>query len=109
MTLLLTPVEHFTPTSTSVSPSPNSSALRATGQLPESSARVGRFGRMFRTAPAAGVSQDELRALGDRLVVASKPTPQGESNAQENPAIPAGYSFLGQFLDHDIDLTPMSR
>jgi Animal haem peroxidase len=36
-------------------------------------------------------------------------TPYGEPEpGDENPAIPAGYTYLGQFIDHDITFDPAS-
>jgi hypothetical protein len=40
------------------------------------------------------------------------PTPDAPLNkaepADENPTIPAGYTYLGQFIDHDITFDPAS-
>jgi hypothetical protein len=30
------------------------------------------------------------------------PTPEGEVDAEENYALPAGYTYFGQFVDHDL-------
>ena len=30
----------------------------------------------------------------------------GEDRADENPTIPAGYTYFGQFIDHDLTLDP---
>jgi hypothetical protein len=34
--------------------------------------------------------------------------PEGAGNEFDNPAIPAGYTYLGQFIDHDITFDPTS-
>jgi hypothetical protein len=34
----------------------------------------------------------------------TNPTPQGG----DNPQIPAGYTYLGQFIDHDLTFDPQS-
>lgn len=58
----------------------------------------GMFGRMFpRLAPLA-VADDKLRALADAMLDAG---PAGGGN---NPRVPAGFTYLGQFVDHDITL-----
>ena len=41
-------------------------------------------------------------ALARRLVHAYKPS-------DTNPCVPAGYTYLGQFIDHDITFDPVSR
>src|SRR5215218_7649020 len=73
----------------------------------------GRFGRMFRRlSPAPPLPDDQLRALAEsmREVEAGAgaggwgPVPQ----AADNPNIPAGYTYLGQFIDHDITFDPVS-
>ena len=94
----------------------------------------GRFGRMFRTLPAATFSTEDLVALGkameagpevlekDGVRVHDKsgrlvPTATAEAGPdnpgvgpddEENYGIPAGYTYFGQFIDHDITFDPMS-
>jgi hypothetical protein len=69
--------------------------------------RVGRFGHMF---PATlqrppEVSDADLEALA-KTMKDDKPETQGN-----NSNIPAGYTYLGQFIDHDItlDLTSLTE
>jgi hypothetical protein len=70
----------------------------------------GRFGRMFRTLPAAKYSDDALNALGAAMVAPpdDPPTPETETDAEENQGINAGYTYLGQFIDHDLTFDPAS-
>jgi hypothetical protein len=68
------------------------------------------FGRLFavldpyergggRGLPAQGSALSELRALGQALKEPGDPEdPAGDSD------MPAGYTFLGQFIDHDLTL-----
>lgn len=64
----------------------------------------GKFGRLFPTLPPLLARQEALLELGkagglmDPAYRATEP----------NPAIPAGYVFLGQFVDHDITFDPTS-
>jgi hypothetical protein len=61
----------------------------------------GRFGRMFPALPAGDPGPealDELLAALRRLA--------GTSDQNE---VPAGYTYLGQFIDHDITFDPTSR
>ena len=62
--------------------------------------RAGRFGRMVPelTTPL-DVSDDALVALGLAMVDAAPADPAGD-----NANIPAGFTYLGQFIDHDITL-----
>src|SRR6266571_550621 len=70
----------------------------------------GRFGRMFRTLPPAQFDEQMLRKLADAMSAEpeDKPTPETEADDEENPGISAGYTYLGQFIDHDITFDPAS-
>src|SRR5690242_19720850 len=63
---------------------------------------VGRFGRMFPDLlplqPGDGPTPEEL----GKIIQARS----GELHF--NPDIPAGYTYLGQFIDHDITFDPTS-
>ncbi len=61
----------------------------------------GRFGRMFPLLPAHPLPADMLRAVAEIM------TPERASGA--NPNIPAGYTYLGQFIGHDITFDPNSQ
>ena len=62
----------------------------------------GRFGWMFPDLPACEVSEDAIAALSRRM----RRQPPGVAN--DNPCIPAGFTYLGQFIDHDITFDPVS-
>lgn len=72
----------------------------------------GRFGRMFRSLPAAKYGKDEaasranLMKLGS-LMTSSFDPPKDGSDAEES-GIPALYTYFGQFIDHDLTFDPMS-
>jgi Animal haem peroxidase len=59
---------------------------------------------MFRALPPAAQAPETLVALGEKL---SEPRRAGAG--QNNAAIPVGYTYLGQFIDHDITFDPVSR
>lgn len=59
----------------------------------------GMFGRMFPTLPPLDVSDAKLQALAAAMVDSNAGDPAGN-----NPNIPAGFTYLGQFVDHDITL-----
>lgn len=81
---------------------------------PLSPMHEGRFGRMFRKlTPMAGLSDESLRALAESMREPESSSGGGWSPAAppadlDNPAIPAGYTYFGQFLDHDITFDPVS-
>jgi hypothetical protein len=66
----------------------------------------GMFGRMFPRLPAFRVDDGPLDALAAAMM-----DPEAPGDARDNPAIPAGFTYLGQFVDHDIslDLTSLSE
>jgi hypothetical protein len=43
----------------------------------------------------------KLTALAERMIAGAGPPP-------DNPDIPSGYTYLGQFIDHDITFDPVS-
>ncbi|HYU32408.1 MAG TPA: heme peroxidase family protein [Thermoanaerobaculia bacterium] len=80
--------------------------LDAVGSSPQFE---GRFGRMFRTLPAAKFSEKALKDLAAAMVSESEPpTPEDKIDPEENFAISAGFTYLGQFIDHDLTFDPAS-
>jgi hypothetical protein len=78
--------------------------------FPKSSSFEGRFGRMFRTLPSAQFVEDDLKNLAAAMVseLEEPGTPETEDDAEENQGIDAGYTYLGQFIDHDLTFDPAS-
>ncbi|MEA3064262.1 MAG: hypothetical protein QOJ27_697 [Sphingomonadales bacterium] len=72
----------------------------------------GRFGRMFRhLAPATfGASEAENNEALTALAEAMKAPPDDPKDGRddEESAIPALYTYFGQFIDHDITFDPAS-
>jgi Animal haem peroxidase len=81
----------------------------------------GRFGRIFRTLPAAEFDSRALEDLAhamsaeperdekDRTKPAASPeTKDRIQDDEENLGIDAGYTYLGQLIDHDITFDPAS-
>jgi hypothetical protein len=64
-------------------------------------AQTGKFGRMF-DLPALEPSDEALMALGQAMFEGT------EDPAGDNDAVPAGFTYLGQFVDHDITFDPTS-
>ena len=63
----------------------------------------GKFGKMFPRLAPLSVADEALFALAKKM----KDT---NTDGGNNPNVPAGYTYLGQFIDHDItlDLTPIN-
>lgn len=68
----------------------------------------GKFGRLFPTLPPFAPDTDRVRkGLLDIGQKGGVMDPGTDANV-DNPRIPAGFTFLGQFLDHDITFDPTS-
>jgi hypothetical protein len=97
---------------------------------PQSPQFEGNFGRMFRALPSAKFDEgdlDNLAAVGNMLsspelaldangkprrdannFLVPSATPEDQVDDEENFGIPSGYTYLGQFIDHDITFDPAS-
>ena len=86
--------------------------LRGLTTVPHSPFFLGRFGRMFRSLPRAqfGSSETEnsanLHKLGEAMSADFDKPKDGKD--EEESGIPALYTYLGQFIDHDITFDPAS-
>ena len=72
----------------------------------------GRFGRMFRSLPAAKYGKDDAESRANLMklgvFMTSDFDPPKDAPDAEESSIPALYTYLGQFIDHDITFDPMS-
>ncbi|MGZ5057756.1 MAG: peroxidase family protein [Methylobacter sp.] len=102
--------------------------IRGSDVQDRSSQFEGRFGRMFRTLPPADFDIADLHMLAKAMIADpeiqmenGKPkrdpktnffipvaTKEDEVDDEENFGIPAGYTYLGQFIDHDLTFDPAS-
>lgn len=100
---------------------PHGGGIRGADVRRLSSSFEGRFGRMFRELPAAIHPKPALLKLGEAMTAAAEganDTPAMPKAAletadhiqddEENSGIDAGYTYLGQFIDHDITFDPAS-
>jgi Animal haem peroxidase len=95
--------------STPTHPERHSFPVRGVDVLPTSDFNQGRFGRMFRSAPVFLPDEKELVRLAQKMIQEPEPgKPLGEKDKDENPSIPAGYTYLGQFIGHDLTFDPAS-
>ena len=106
------------PSSFKTSSTTHGGGLRGADMGRRSSLFEGRFGRMFRELPPAVHAPAALIALGkamtsDPEAVDGKPaaapeTPAHLQDDEENAGIDAGYTYFGQFIDHDLTFDPAS-
>ena len=95
--------------------------IRGDNSAPRSPLFEGRFGRMFRSLPAGQWPKKALLDLGSAMTSApevdekdkTKPSASPETSEriqdnEENTGISSGYTYLGQFIDHDITFDPAS-
>lgn len=84
---------------------------RGLESTPSSALNLGRFGRMFRNLPVYEQDVADLVELA-KTMIQPRETPidkdLGVDDDDENEEIPAGYTYLGQFIDHDITFDPVS-
>ncbi|SDG31437.1 peroxidase family protein [Klenkia brasiliensis] len=75
-------------------------------------ATEGRFGLLFKDLPAHQPPDALLASLARSMTDPRTPgTDPSDRDADDNPAITGGYTFLGQFIDHDLtrDTTPLTE
>jgi len=62
------------------------------------------YGQMFPSLSSASWDVSALTALGTASIADAEtnPTPEGEIDTEDNRDIPAGYTYFGQFVDHDL-------
>jgi Animal haem peroxidase len=67
--------------------------------------RFGRFGRLFPQLKSLVADNDALKALANTM----RDDAATSALTSDDQNIPAGYTYLGQFIDHDItlDITPL--
>lgn len=102
--------------------SPHGGGVRGEGGPARSALFEGRFGRVFRSLPPAEFAPEDLRALAAEGAMSAEPELSDDKkpaaapedpktriqDAEENAGIDAGYTYLGQFIDHDITFDPTS-
>ena len=102
-------------------PAAHGGGVRGDTSVPRSASFEGRFGRLFRSLPAAEWPKPALMDLGKKMTSdpevdeknpklpsASPETNKRIQDDEENTGISAGYTYLGQFIDHDITFDPAS-
>jgi hypothetical protein len=72
------------------------------GQVARPGARDARFGRMFPYLPESDPGDRVIARLAEMMVNVA-------GGSTENLNLPAGYTYFGQFVDHDITFDPTSK
>jgi len=98
---------------------PHGAELRGLDLVTQSPTAEGRFGFMFKSQPPHGASADLLTPLGQAMKEqpaidpATGITKDDNDRFNENPSatLTSGFTFVGQFVDHDItfDRTPVDQ
>ncbi len=91
---------------------PHGKLVRGLDSTTSSPLFQGRFGRMFRELPAAQFGTTETENIDNltKLAVAMSADPDDPKDGpdDEESGIPALYTYLGQFIDHDLTFDPDS-
>lgn len=110
----ITSVSAPAPTTPVAGPAHGGSGTRGPDRTTESSTTRGKFGRMFRNLPVFAPA-DEADAIAQLTALAAKMVQPAEADKpldadddDQNPDIPAGYTYFGQFVDHDVSFDPIS-
>jgi hypothetical protein len=71
----------------------------------------GRFIQLLQGLEPAHDDQKDLRKLAEKMTSKQerRPTPETERDPEEDREIHAAYTYLGQFVDHDITFDPTSQ
>ena len=91
---------------------PHGTGVRGANLSVSSPLFEGPFGRMFRAVPPADFGPDDaastvaLNALA--AAMSADPDPVKDGLDPEESGIPAAYTYLGQFIDHDLTFDPAS-
>ena len=73
--------------------------------------KAGRFTTLLPGLRAAKFEPADLHLLAEEMTVKQerKPAPRAGFHPEEDRAITAAYTYLGQFVDHDLTFDPTSR
>jgi hypothetical protein len=79
--------------------------------VPRSSIETGKFGRLFRTLPPLNLDPSQIQAVVDLMAdpgeIAGSGGWSGTPSGTDSD-LPSGYTYLAQFVDHDITFDPTS-
>ncbi|MDP3951932.1 heme peroxidase family protein [Microbacterium sp.] len=84
---------------------------RGIGNVPRSSIETGKFGRLFRGLPPLALDESQIQNLVNMMVDPGDVGAPGGWSPTPTPSdagIAAGWTYLAQFIDHDITFDPTS-
>jgi hypothetical protein len=93
---------------------PHGALVRGITLSPASQLFAGPFGRIFRALPPADFGSNEqqtqaaLHTLAEAMVSTPDPADPKDAADNEESGIPAGFTYFGQFIDHDLTFDPAS-
>ncbi|MCF6378118.1 heme peroxidase family protein [Nocardioides KLBMP 9356] len=99
------------PPSLAVTPNHGPVSSRGLVNAPRSSTETGKFGRLFRTLPPLNLDESQIRAV---VALMTDPGDAGGGGgwggtpSTGDSELPSGYTYLSQFVDHDITFDPTS-
>jgi hypothetical protein len=81
---------------------------RGLENVPRSTSHAGRFGRLFRQLEPLDPDTNLLLSLANSML--EQPTDVDDKDAtSNNQRLSAGFTYLGQFIDHDLTFDPVSK
>lgn len=86
----------------------HSTESRGLSTTPVQRSYDGRFGRLFQRLAEEPAHDLENPAHMDELRRIAAAMHESSGDGADNPVIPAGYVYLGQFIDHDLTFDPIS-
>lgn len=99
------------PTAGGPPPAAHGYPRRGARGVPPSVPNEGRFGRLFPDLPRLEVSEPRAREIAAAMLepaMAAGGWTSGPAADGDNPSLAAGYTYIAQFLDHDITFDPSS-
>ena len=93
---------------------PHGSRIRGASLSRSSPLFEGPFGRIFRALPPADFGDNDqqslaaLDALATKMISVKDPADPKDGPDAEEGGIPSAYTYLGQFIDHDLTFDPAS-
>lgn len=87
---------------------------RGLQRVPVSPLKQGKFGRIFQDLPPLELAPDQVNFIVDLMRESVVDAGAGGGGWQPTPSpdldsgLPSAYTYLGQFLDHDITFDPVS-
>jgi hypothetical protein len=92
-----------------VTVTPHGRIPRGLESVPRSLSYEGRFGRLFRNLPPFAPDDQDLIDLAASMIENDVDVEGDEHAPSNNARVPAGFTYLGQFIDHDLTFDPTSK